>query len=309
MAWLAPPAARAAGSDAIGIYSEELEAANSSDPATVAAAMRAAGVGTVRQPFSWARIERSPGQLDFAEYDTVDGRGRAGRAEGPAGGHGSPVLAQYGAAHRRAAGDVPAARHGRDGGARHGARTALRAERELLGRASRAQPGADPQLAGMERAEHPRLLGHGPRPRRLRPHAHGGRRGDPRRRPVRGDRDRRPALRRAPASRSPRSSTRCTRPARAAPSTPWPSIPTPPTPPACWRSCGWRASSSTASAIRSASSGRPSSAGRPAGLPSRSPRPRRPRPRCCATRSRRCNALAASCVCAASWCFAGRTSR
>ena len=71
MAWLAAPVAFAAGSDAIGIYSEELEATNSSDPAAVAAVMRAAGAGIVRQPFSWARIERAPGALDFSEYDTV----------------------------------------------------------------------------------------------------------------------------------------------------------------------------------------------------------------------------------------------
>jgi hypothetical protein len=61
----------ALASDAVGIYSEELESANSADPATVAAAMRDAHVGLVREPFSWARVETVPGQLDFSTYDTV----------------------------------------------------------------------------------------------------------------------------------------------------------------------------------------------------------------------------------------------
>jgi polysaccharide biosynthesis protein PslG len=62
--------ASAAG-DAAGIYSEELERANSADPVAVAAAMRDAHVGLVRQPFSWARVETTPGQLDFTVYDAV----------------------------------------------------------------------------------------------------------------------------------------------------------------------------------------------------------------------------------------------
>jgi hypothetical protein len=67
----APASARAAGSDAVGIYSEELDPANSADPFAVATAIREAGAATVRQPFSWARIETAPGQLDFSTYDIV----------------------------------------------------------------------------------------------------------------------------------------------------------------------------------------------------------------------------------------------
>ena len=66
---LAAPVARA--SDAVGIYSEELERANSSDPVAVAGAMRDARVELVRQPFSWKRIETTPGRLDFSVYDAV----------------------------------------------------------------------------------------------------------------------------------------------------------------------------------------------------------------------------------------------
>ena len=68
----AAPATAAAG-DAAGIYSEELERANSADPVAVAAAMRDAHAGLVRQPFSWARVETSPGHLDFSVYDDVMG--------------------------------------------------------------------------------------------------------------------------------------------------------------------------------------------------------------------------------------------
>ncbi len=72
VAGLAAPAAHASDAgDAVGIYSEELERGNSADPAAVAAAMRDANVGLVRQPFSWARVETAPGQLDFSVYDAV----------------------------------------------------------------------------------------------------------------------------------------------------------------------------------------------------------------------------------------------
>jgi hypothetical protein len=68
-----PAASASAGADAdaAGIYSEELERANSADPLTVAAAMRDAHVALVREPFSWARVETSPGVLDFTVYDTA----------------------------------------------------------------------------------------------------------------------------------------------------------------------------------------------------------------------------------------------
>lgn len=67
----APLAAASSPSDAAGVYSEELERGNSADPYAVAAAMRDAHVGLVRQPFSWARIETTPGDLDFSVYDRV----------------------------------------------------------------------------------------------------------------------------------------------------------------------------------------------------------------------------------------------
>jgi hypothetical protein len=71
-AGLAAPAARAAvARDSVGVYSEELERANSVSTTEVAAAQRGARVGLVRQPFSWARIETSPGHFDFSVYDDV----------------------------------------------------------------------------------------------------------------------------------------------------------------------------------------------------------------------------------------------
>jgi hypothetical protein len=65
-------AARAAvPADSVGIYSEEHERANSGDRTGVGAAQRAAGVGLVRQPFLWSRIETAPGVLDYSVYDDV----------------------------------------------------------------------------------------------------------------------------------------------------------------------------------------------------------------------------------------------
>jgi hypothetical protein len=57
--------------DSAGVYSEELERANSADVRAVAGAQRDARIGLVREPFSWARIETSPGRLDFSVYDDV----------------------------------------------------------------------------------------------------------------------------------------------------------------------------------------------------------------------------------------------
>ena len=57
--------------DSVGLYSEELEGTNSPDPVAVAQAQAAAGSRLVREPFSWQRIEKSPGRLDFREYDEV----------------------------------------------------------------------------------------------------------------------------------------------------------------------------------------------------------------------------------------------
>jgi len=57
--------------DSVGIYSEELEPGHGADPSAVAARLHAAGIGLVRDAFSWSRIETSPGRLDFSAYDQV----------------------------------------------------------------------------------------------------------------------------------------------------------------------------------------------------------------------------------------------
>ncbi|HEV7808831.1 MAG TPA: hypothetical protein VGO80_23715 [Solirubrobacteraceae bacterium] len=67
----AQPARAAVRADSVGVYSEELERSNSVDHQAVAARMRDAGIGLVRQPFSWKRIETGPGRLDFSVYDDV----------------------------------------------------------------------------------------------------------------------------------------------------------------------------------------------------------------------------------------------
>ena len=67
------PAVAAVPADSAGIYSEELERANSADPVAAGVAQRAAGIGIVRQTFSWARIETAPNVLDFTVYDEVMG--------------------------------------------------------------------------------------------------------------------------------------------------------------------------------------------------------------------------------------------
>ncbi len=69
----APLAHAAVAPDSVGVYSEELERSNSVDALAVAAAQRSAGVGLVRETFSWARIETAPGYLDFSVYDDVVG--------------------------------------------------------------------------------------------------------------------------------------------------------------------------------------------------------------------------------------------
>lgn len=76
-----PVTAGALGPESAGIYSEELERANSADPVAAGHALRAAGVGIVRQPFSWARIETRPGELDYAVYDDVMATAAIARVE------------------------------------------------------------------------------------------------------------------------------------------------------------------------------------------------------------------------------------
>jgi hypothetical protein len=73
LAWLVAGAAPAGAAaivrpDSVGVYSEELEGAGWKDAATTDVAN---GVGIVRQPFYWSRIETSAGHLDFSVYDHV----------------------------------------------------------------------------------------------------------------------------------------------------------------------------------------------------------------------------------------------
>ncbi len=65
IAWADVPA------DSVGIYSEEHERANGGDRFPVGSAQRDAGVGIVRQPFLWSRIETAPGVVDYSVYDDV----------------------------------------------------------------------------------------------------------------------------------------------------------------------------------------------------------------------------------------------
>jgi hypothetical protein len=66
----APAVQAAVSADSVGVYSEELDA-DGVDAAAAGDAQRGAGVGLVRQPFSWARIETAPGRMDLAAYDGV----------------------------------------------------------------------------------------------------------------------------------------------------------------------------------------------------------------------------------------------
>lgn len=69
---LGAPAARAAPApDSVGVYSEEHERSSGLDTLGVGQAQVAAGVGLIRQPFLWSRIETAPGVLDYSVYDDV----------------------------------------------------------------------------------------------------------------------------------------------------------------------------------------------------------------------------------------------
>src|SRR3954447_26944130 len=57
---LAPATAAAVPRSFVGLYDEG--AGGLADQARL-------GVGIVRQPFDWSRVERSPGQYDFSVYD------------------------------------------------------------------------------------------------------------------------------------------------------------------------------------------------------------------------------------------------
>jgi hypothetical protein len=71
VACVAPATVAAVPADSVGVYSEELERANSAYPVSEGRAQRDAGAGIVRQTFSWARIETVPGSVNFAVYDHV----------------------------------------------------------------------------------------------------------------------------------------------------------------------------------------------------------------------------------------------
>ena len=93
--------AAAVPADSVGIYSEELERADSAYPVSEGRAQRDAGVGIVRQTFSWARIETVPNGVNFAVYDQVMAAAALARRRGAAGDHGSAAVAQHGAGDRR----------------------------------------------------------------------------------------------------------------------------------------------------------------------------------------------------------------
>ena len=201
-----------------------------------AAAQRDAGIGIVRQPFSWARIETAPGVLDFAVYDKVmAAAASAGLAVLPVVMDPPPwrsTAPATGALRRRCTRRATPAAMAVLAAA---ARAALRAGRQASGpRTPSSPPSPIRSWQVWNEPNIPAFWATGPDPAAYVRLLAGGRRRDPRRRPVRRGRRRPgcPYVRHA-ASRCRRSSTRCTRPARAARSTRSRSIPTRPTPPAC----------------------------------------------------------------------------
>ena len=67
-ALVAAPARADAPAGFIGVYSEDLSAA---DAGATAAAQRDAGVQTIRLPFMWSGIEVAPGVYDFSHYNAI----------------------------------------------------------------------------------------------------------------------------------------------------------------------------------------------------------------------------------------------
>lgn len=71
--------ARVAPAPFFGIVTEDVLAGDTAYRRRTLAQQRAAGVGLIRQTFHWDRIERSPGEYDFREYDAyVSAVSRAG---------------------------------------------------------------------------------------------------------------------------------------------------------------------------------------------------------------------------------------
>ena len=266
LASLAAPVARAAvPADSVGIYSEEHERANSSDRLGVGTAQHAAGVGIVRQPFLWSRIETAPGVLDYAVYDDVVGSAAAAgmtvlpvildappwRSTGPAVAPGDDMYPPAQAGAFAVLAGLLVQRYGPNG-------TFWAAQPDVPYVPIHSwQVWNEPNTAqfwatGPDPAAYTRLL---------RAAAGAIRAADPGRR----GRHRRSAREPRRHPRRPLPRTGCTPPARAARSTRSRSIPTPATPRGRSTSCAVRAPTSTATATRSGRSGRPSSAGRARG--------------------------------------------
>jgi hypothetical protein len=84
---LAPPAHAAVPLSFVGLYDEQ--AGGLADQARL-------GVGIVRQPFDWSRVEREPGEYDFSVYDDYVGKAAA------AGVSVLPILARLPTPHAQA---------------------------------------------------------------------------------------------------------------------------------------------------------------------------------------------------------------
>jgi len=66
---LAPAAQAALPRSFVGLYSDDAFYNDSAYRQQQFSMESAAGVGIVRQPFEWARVERTPGHYDFSDYD------------------------------------------------------------------------------------------------------------------------------------------------------------------------------------------------------------------------------------------------
>src|SRR3954471_19509368 len=73
--WIVPAlaslalAAPACADDFVGMYSDDAFFGTQAYRISVFSAERADGIGVVRQPFDWRRIEVAPDSYDFRDYD------------------------------------------------------------------------------------------------------------------------------------------------------------------------------------------------------------------------------------------------
>src|SRR3954447_9039211 len=67
------PGASAVPRSFIGIYGDDAFYGDSSYRAEQFASQAKLGIGIVRQPFEWSRVERSAGRFDFSDYDAFVG--------------------------------------------------------------------------------------------------------------------------------------------------------------------------------------------------------------------------------------------